>query len=338
MTFTFDGSALAGKTVVAFEDCLRAGKEVAVHHDINSKEQTIDIPGLKTELKDDVTGSHNALAEKEMSLTDIATYTGLIPGKEYTMKGTLMDKTTGEPLLINGEKVTKEVTFTPEQPDGSVELTFTFDGSALAGKSVVAFEDCFRDGKEVAVHHDIDSKEQTVDIPDISTELKDDVTGSHAAEASGEMSLTDVVPYHNLIPGKEYTMKGVLMDKETGKELVINGNTVTQEVTFTPEKADGSVELTFKFDGTSLGGKTVVAFESCLYDGKEVAVHHDIDSKEQSVDITNPPVPEAPKPKTGDNSPVLPLTVALAASAAAIGVGAKKASRTKAAKEKTEDK
>ena len=338
MTFTFDGSALAGKTVVAFEDCLRDGKEVAVHHDINSKEQTIDIPGLKTELKDDVTGSHNALAEKEMSLTDIATYTGLIPGKEYTMKGTLMDKTTGEPLLINGEKVTKEVTFTPEQPDGSVELTFIFDGSALAGKSVVAFEDCFRDGKEVAVHHDIDSKEQTVDIPDISTELKDDVTGSHAAEASGEMSLTDVVPYHNLIPGKEYTMKGVLMDKETGKELVINGNTVTQEVTFTPEKADGSVELTFKFDGTSLGGKTVVAFESCLYDGKEVAVHHDIDSKEQSVDITNPPVPEAPKPKTGDNSPVLPLTVALAASAAAIGVGAKKASRTKAAKEKTEDK
>ena len=338
MTFTFDGSALAGKTVVAFEDCLRDGKEVAVHHDINSKEQTIDIPGLKTELKDDVTGSHNALAEKEMSLTDIATYTGLIPGKEYTMKGTLMDKTTGEPLLINGEKVTKEVTFTPEQPDGSVELTFTFDGSALAGKSVVAFEDCFRDGKEVAVHHDIDSKEQTVDIPDISTELKDDVTGSHAAEASGEMSLTDVVPYHNLIPGKEYTMKGVLMDKETGKELVINGNTVTQEVTFTPEKADGSVELTFKFDGTSLGGKTVVAFESCLYDGKEVAVHHDIDSKEQSVDITNPPVPEAPKPKTGDNSPVLPLTVALAASAATIGVGAKKASRTKAAKEKTEDK
>ena len=338
MTFTFDGSALAGKTVVAFEDCLRDGKEVAVHHDINSKEQTIDIPGLKTELKDDVTGSHNALAEKEMSLTDIATYTGLIPGKEYTMKGVLMDKTTGEPLLINGEKVTKEVTFTPEQPDGSVELTFTFDGSALAGKSVVAFEDCFRDGKEVAVHQDIDSKEQTVDIPDISTELKDDVTGSHAAEASGEMSLTDVVPYHNLIPGKEYTMKGVLMDKETGKELVINGNTVTQEVTFTPEKADGSVELTFKFDGTSLGGKTVVAFESCLYDGKEVAVHHDIDSKEQSVDITNPPVPEAPKPKTGDNSPVLPLTVALAASAAAIGVGAKKASRTKAAKEKTEDK
>lgn len=338
MTFTFDGSALAGKTVVAFEDCSRDGKEVAVHHDIDSKEQTVDIPDISTELKDDVTGSHNALASKKMSLTDVASYTGLIPGKEYTMKGTLMDKATGEPLLINGEQVTKEVTFTPEKPDGSVELTFTFDGSELAGKSVVAFEDCLRDGKEVAVHHDITSKEQTVDIPDISTELKDDVTGNHTVEAAGEMSLTDVVKYHNLIPGKEYTMKGVLMDKETGKELVINGNTVTQEVTFTPEKADGSVELTFKFDGTSLGGKTVVAFESCLYDGKEVAVHHDIDSKEQSVDITNPPVPEAPKPKTGDNSPVLPLTVALAASAAAIGVGVKKASRTKAAKEKTEDK
>ena len=338
LTFTFDGSSLAGKSVVAFEDCYYDGKEIAVHHDIKSKDQTVDIPKIVTELVNDATGEHEAEAAKEMSLTDKVSYNNLKAGKEYTMKGTLMDKETGEPLLIDGKKVTKEVTFTPEKADGSVEMTFTFDGSALAGKTVVAFEDCLRDGKEVAVHHDINSKEQTIDIPGLKTELKDDVTGSHNALAEKEMSLTDIATYTGLIPGKEYTMKGVLMDKETGKELVINGNTVTQEVTFTPEKADGSVELTFKFDGTSLGGKTVVAFESCLYDGKEVAVHHDIDSKEQSVDITNPPVPEAPKPKTGDNSPVLPLTVALAASAAAIGVGAKKASRTKAAKEKTEDK
>lgn len=338
LTFTFDGSSLAGKSVVAFEDCYYDGKEIAVHHDIKSKDQTVDIPKIVTELVNDATGEHEAEAAKEMSLTDKVSYNNLKAGKEYTMKGTLMDKETGEPLLIDGKKVTKEVTFTPEKADGSVEMTFTFDGSALAGKTVVAFEDCLRAGKEVAVHHDINSKEQTIDIPGLKTELKDDVTGSHNALAEKEMSLTDIATYTGLIPGKEYTMKGVLMDKETGKELVINGNTVTQEVTFTPEKADGSVELTFKFDGTSLGGKTVVAFESCLYDGKEVAVHHDIDSKEQSVDITNPPVPEAPKPKTGDNSPVLPLTVALAASAATIGVGAKKASRTKAAKEKTEDK
>ena len=173
----------------------------------------------------------------------------------------------GKELVINGNTVTQEVTFTPEKADGSVELTFTFDGSALAGKTVVAFEDCYYDGKEIAVHHDIKSKDQTVDIPKIVTELVNDATGEHEAEAAKEMSLTDKVSYNNLKAGKEYTMKGTLMDKETGKELVFNGNTVSLDVTFTTEKADGSVELTFKFDGTSLGGKTVVAFESCLYDG-----------------------------------------------------------------------
>ena len=145
------------------------------------------------------------------------------------MKGTLMDKETGEPLLIDGKKVTKEVTFTPEKADGSVEMTFTFDGSALAGKTVVAFEDCLRDGKEVAVHHDINSKEQTIDIPGLKTELKDDVTGSHNALAEKEMSLTDIATYTGLIPGKEYTMKGVLMDKTTGEPLLINGERVLND-------------------------------------------------------------------------------------------------------------
>lgn len=79
-----------------------------------------------------------------------------------------------------------------------MELTFTFDGSSLAGKSVVAFEDCYYDGKEIAVHHDIKSKDQTVDIPKIVTELVNDATGDHEAAASTEMSLTDKVSYYNL--------------------------------------------------------------------------------------------------------------------------------------------
>ena len=140
------------------------------------------------------------------------------------------------------------------------------------------------------------------------------MTGTHEAKADKEMSLTDTVPYHNLKVGKEYTMKGTLMDKATGEPLLIDGKEVTQEVTFTPEQPDGSVELTFTFDGSALGGKTVVAFESCYRDGKEVAVHHDIDAAAQSVDITNPPAPEqptAPRPKTGDNTLVIPMLLVL---------------------------
>ena len=75
----------------------------------------------------------------------------------------------------------------------------------------------------------------------------------------------DTVAYKNLIPGKEYTVKGTLMDKETKKELQINGKTVTAEKTFTAEKADGSVELEFTFDGSALGGKKIVVFEKLWF-------------------------------------------------------------------------
>ena len=319
MTYTLNASDLEGKSVVVFEKVYYRARNIASHENIKDKEQTIYFPKINTNLLDDVTKKHEAKADKEMSLTDTVEYHSLIPGKEYTMKGTLMDKATGEPLLIDGKEVTQEVTFTPDEPDGSVELTFTFDGSALGGKTVVAFESCYRDGKEVAVHHDLDAAEQSVTIPVIETELKDDVTGTHEAKADKEMSLTDTVPYHNLKVGKEYTMKGTLMDKATGEPLLIDGKEVTQEVTFTPDKPDGSVELTFTFDGSALGGKTVVAFESCYRDGKEVAVHHDLDAAEQSVTIPvieteNPPAPEqptAPRPKTGDNTLVIPMLLVL---------------------------
>lgn len=283
VTFTFDGVALSGKTVVVFEELYHEDLKLAVHADIEDEEQTIYFPKIGTTAKDADTEEPIANADSEVTLIDTVTYKNLVPGLEYTVVGTLMDKETGEPLEIEGKKVTSEAVFTPEKSEGTTEVTFIFDGTSVKGKTLVVFESLLFEEKEIAVHADISDEGQTVYFPEIGTTAKDTETNSHVSRADEEVTIVDTVAYKNLIPGKEYKVSGVLMDKETGKELLVNEEKVTAETVFTPEKSEGSVELTFVFDGSALKGKTIVAFESVTYKDKEVAAHTDIEDKEQSI-------------------------------------------------------
>ena len=282
LTFTFDGSALAGTTVVAFETLYTGNKEVAVHADLSDENQTVYIPEISTSAKDKTTGTDHAEAGT-VTIVDTVTYKGLKPGKEYKLQGVLMNKATNEPIKVNGEKVTAEVNFTPEAADGTIDLSFTFDASALVGTTVVVFESVYLSDIEVAVHADITDENQTVYIPEIGTTATAKDTGSHVTAADEEVVIVDVVTYKGLKVGKEYTVKGVLMDKATNKALLVDGKEVTAETTFTADKADGSVTLTFTFNGVGLDGSTVVAFETLNTEGKEVAVHADLGDEDQSV-------------------------------------------------------
>ena len=156
-----------------------------------------------------------------------------------------MDKATGEPLLIDGSEVTAEVEFTPESEDGTVELTYTLDASALAGITIVVFETLYQDDVEISTHADINDENQTVEItepekPTLGTTAT--VNGQHTADPTGEITIADVVEYTGLTPGKLYTISGVLMDKATGEPLLVDGAEVTAEVEFTPESADGTMD------------------------------------------------------------------------------------------------
>lgn len=281
--FTFDATSLRGKTIVVFEELYQDDLKLAVHADIEDEDQTIYFPEIKTTAKDAHTDSNLSLAGKEVTLVDTVTYKNLLPGKEYVMTGTLMDKETGEAVVIDDKKVTAETTFTPETAEGTVDVQFTLDGSTLAGKTVVVFESVSYEGKEFAVHADLKDDGQTIYFPEIKTTAKDNVSGNHYAKPEKEITLIDTVSYQNLIPGKEYTLTGTLMDKETKKPLEVDGKPITAQTTFTPEKADGNVELSFTFDASALRGKTIVVFESVSYKEKEIAVHADIDDHEQSI-------------------------------------------------------
>ena len=221
----------------------------------------------------------------KVTLTDTVSYTGLAPGKEYKVTGVLMDKETGEKLLVNGKEITAETTFIAETKNGSVDVTFIFDATGLHGKEIVVFEDLYRENVLLATHADINDEGQTVKIknPEIGTKATADGKKEITAD---KITITDVVSYKDLTPGKEYKLTGVLMNKATNDKLLIDGKEITAEATFTPKATTGEVEMTFTFDARELTAETeVVVFEKLYRDGIEIAVHADIEDEGQTVKI-----------------------------------------------------
>lgn len=257
------------------------------------------IPEIKTHAA--VDGDKEVCATEVFTLTDTVSYSHLIPGKEYVLKGTLMDKNTGKVFTENDKAVTAETVFTPETPNGTVTVTFTFDARLIReNTSLVVFETLYKDGKELAVHADINDNGQTVKVkvPEIGT--KATVDGKKEVTASGRVKIEDIVSYKNLTPGKEYAVKGVLMNKATGEPLLADGKEIRSSFTFKPDKPDGEINITFVFDASGLKtAAEIVVFETLYRDGTDIAAHADIKDEGQTVKIT-PPTPD--NPQTGDNS------------------------------------
>lgn len=249
-----------------------------------------------------IDGKKEVGATEVFILEDVVEYKHLVPGKEYTVKGVLMDKATGEPLLIDEKEIRSETTFTPDEPTGEVIVSFEFDARYIKKDTdIVVFESLYSENKELAVHAEIDDEGQTVTvkIPKIGT--KASIEGKKKFTANGDITIDDVVSYKHLTAGKEYTIKGVLMDKSMGKQFLVDGKEVCSEVTFTPETADGKVTVSFTFDGSVITKETeIVVFETLYREGTEIAVHADIEDENQTVTIH--PQPEPEKPQTVDNS------------------------------------
>ncbi len=277
--FTLNAAGLAGIQTVVFENLyLTDGTLIASHEDLNDEDQTITFIDIKTEASSE-NGSHDQQVGK-VTVKDTVSYTGLKPGKEYVMSGMLMNKDTEEPILDKeGNKVVSDVTFIPEEADGEVVVEFTFDASLLAGTTTVVFEDLKNNGVTVAIHHDINDEDQTINFIDIKTEASSE-NGSHEQQASGTVTLKDTISYTGLTPGKEYTVNGVLMDKETGLELLDkDGKMIMGTTRFTAEKADGEVDVEFTLNASDLAGKDIVVFEELLDLRTVIAEHKDINDE-----------------------------------------------------------
>ena len=306
VTFYFDGSSLKeGTSLVAFESLSYNDKEIASHADVNDAGQTVTIgkPKLSTSAADALDGDRNLIGEDSATVVDTVHYNNVTPGKTYKVTGTLYEKVTDKDgkvtkkqlLDADGNPVTAETGFVPDDTYGTVDVTFAFDASDLKAKDkVVAFESLSLNGKELASHADIEDKSQTVTItkPEVGTTAKDGLDGNKTVVSDTEVSVVDTVKYKNVTPGKTYKVSGTLYEKVTDKNgkvskkqlLDADGNPVTAETEFVPDDTYGTVDVTFTFDGSLLKDNTpVVAFESLSYKDKEIASHSDIEDEDQTV-------------------------------------------------------
>ena len=287
VTFMFSSLHLKQDTeVVVFETLYREDIELATHAQIDDEGQTVKIRVPKIGTTATSEDGHRVDPLGEVTIFDEVSYTNLKPEKEYTVSGVLMDKATGKAFLdADGKEIKAETTFTPTQPTGTVTVEFVFNATGLHGKEVVAFETLYYEGIELATHAEINDEGQTVKIknPEIGTKATADGKKEITAD---KITITDVVSYTDLTPGKEYKLTGVLMNKATNDKLLIDGKEITAEATFTPKATTGEVEMTFSFDARELTAETeVVVFETLYRNGIEIAVHADIEDEGQTVKI-----------------------------------------------------
>ena len=191
MDYTFNSNdvidRLSGETknLVVFEVMFKGSIEnasdetpvsiVASECDKDNEGQTVKLAPstIGTTATDKSDGDHELMAGKDAVITDEVKYEGLIPGKEYTLHATLMDKKTGEPLKVADKGVTAELKFTPNSESGTVSINLgEFDATSLDGHTLVVFEELTKqsdiDGKAtdvtVAEHKDINDEGQSVTV------------------------------------------------------------------------------------------------------------------------------------------------------------------------------
>ena len=301
--FTLNDTQYAGQQMVAYEDLLDAsGKVISSHDDINDKAETATVSSPKPSIGTTLVGTdgqHTLPISTSAVATDQVKYTGLTPGQTYTMRGTLMDKKTGKPVMNNGKPVVVEQKFTPKTANGEVDIKFTLNDTDYAGDQLVAYEDLLdNNGKVIVSHDNINDTAETDTVaspkPTIGTTLVGS-NGQHVLPISKETTATDTIRYTGLTPGQTYKIVGTLMDKKTGKPVMNNGKPVTVTSTFVPKTANGETTVTFHFDDTNYAGDQLVAYED-LYDNKGnlIASHDNINDTAETDTVASPKKPVSP--------------------------------------------
>lgn len=299
--FTVDTTKIK-TTTVAFEliENTETGMVVGTHAELNDAPQTKVIPHIGTTITDQQTMINQTSLGGTVTVNDAVAFENLVKGETYTLNGVLVDSETGDEVATGTVDFTADGTIVKtvvvdgqviDLVSGTANVTFTLDVTDLGGKSFVAFEYLFMTGVDgtdvqIASHEDLNDEGQTIHVPEIATHANVPNEDIRLVPAVEEYLFTDTVMYENLIPGKTYTVTGVLVNADTGETLLDeDGNPITGSKEFTPSAADGSVDVEFTVNTLWLQGKTVVVFEDLYYEGVRIATHSDIEDKDQTFDI-----------------------------------------------------
>ena len=274
-----------------------SGKLLYSHSDLNDENETFYVPKVQTVLTN-TANDHYFTTAAGSTLVDTVTYSGLKPGRAYTLTGKLMDKDTGKAATDkSGKEITGTTTFTPSTANGTAKVNFSFDGSNLKGKTLVAYETLngisvaygiASSKKDLAIHKDISDADQSVTNMSLSTTAKDQKSGTKQVTLSRTAKIDDTVSYKGAIRGTSYKINGTLMNKSTGEAAVDgDGKPITASGVFTAGSATGTATVTFTFNTNGMAGGAYVAFEE-VYEttgGKETlwGTHMDLNDEAQTV-------------------------------------------------------
>lgn len=311
-----DGSVIPKDALITYASCDENGN-------INF---SCDLPiGFKWSVKEIATDEHYVLSDEkyefnteyqgqELQTIEIAVNDGEPIANELiygTVKGMKTDRETGKTIegAVFGLFLSDETEFTEENAVLTAESDkngiFTFNNVPYGKWIVKELYPAENYLPSDDIHHiTVSEDEQIIEINavnDMIPELKTtaSIDGEKEVEVQDNITIDDIVEYKHLVSGKEYIIKGVLMNKATNKPFTVNGKEITSEVSFVPEKPNGEVKVSFTFDAGGITENTeIVVFETLYLDGTELAAHADIEDEGQTVTITVP-VPETPD--TGDN-------------------------------------
>lgn len=311
-----DGSVIPKDALITYASCDENGN-------INF---SCDLPiGFKWSVKEIATDEHYVLSDEkyefnteyqgqELQTIEIAVNDGEPIANELiygTVKGVKTDRETGNTIegAAFGLFLSDETEFTEENAVLTAESDkngiFTFNNVPYGEWIVKELYPAENYLPSDDIHHiTVSEDEQIIEINavnDMIPELKTTATigGEKEVDVQDKITIDDIVEYKHLVPGKEYILKGVLMNKATNKPFTVDGKEITSEVSFVPEKPNGEVKVSFTFDASGITENTeIVVFETLYLDGTELAAHADIEDEGQTVTITVP-VPETPD--TGDN-------------------------------------
>jgi len=307
-----DTTGFAG-SVVAGEKLNSDGIDLVTHFDKEDSDQTVRPVKIKTTAFDSNNKTKTLNYSETVDITDTVTYTGLKEGKDYKITAALMDKSTGKEYEdADGNKYIKTIEFKAQTADGKIEVVFEKVKLSYEYKELVVFERLadMKKGAPVAIHEDINDKDQTVYRPQASTVAKSSKGTKTINEDSGNARITDKVMYKGLTSGNTYCAVATLY-KTDGTQIRIDGKPVTNKVTFTPKTNDGTVDVPLTFNVETLNyGESVVIFEN-LFDVAtdeekqngtqiedfEIIRHNDLNNKNQTLKYKIPVVP-----KTGEET------------------------------------
>ncbi len=288
-----------GLTLIPAFDVVVSRNKVVIDLGTLTDEYELEL-SIHTTAADKATGEKSIIAGKNVTIVDTVSLDGLKNGTKYQLKGWEMVKSENAEPLIDGKPVENDLTFTAKDSKMEVQIAFTFNASALAGKELVTFEELYDvtnpdEPVKVAEHKDIEDDGQTVKIEerviDIHTKACDKATDDKMILASKDITIVDTVALAGLEKNTKYQLKGWEMVKSENTELLIDGKPVVNDLTFTAKDSEMEMQLFFTFNASALAGKELVTFEE-LYDVTnpdepvKVAEHKDIENDRQTVTIT----------------------------------------------------